>query len=195
MRKFYDMRSALKVFDEMSERANQWNLSFFQEIHYRLKQRCLSDLTIYKSVVSLQQQQLLYNGKEMGSNETLRGLGVADGDLVMMVYNASSAPSALSQVALDPDESIVNPAAFQQHIQNNADTLRGLGVADGDLVMMVYNASSAPSALSQVALDPDESTVNPAAFQQHIQNNASDLELAYVILGNDLNNLQTLLRA
>ena len=38
----------------------------------------------------LQQQQLLYNGKEMRNAETLSGLGVADGDLVMMVSNSSS---------------------------------------------------------------------------------------------------------
>ncbi|GKB23335.1 Myb/SANT-like domain-containing protein [Tanacetum coccineum] len=68
------------------------------------------------SVVPLQQQQLLYNGNEMRSNETLSGLGVADGDLMVTVSNASSAPPALSQVALDPDRSTVNPAAFQQHI-------------------------------------------------------------------------------
>ncbi|GKC89647.1 DNA damage-inducible protein 1 [Tanacetum coccineum] len=45
------------------------------------------------SVVPLQQQQLLYNGNEMRSNETLSGLGVADGDLMVTVSNASSAPS------------------------------------------------------------------------------------------------------
>ncbi|GKE10757.1 hypothetical protein Tco_1414308, partial [Tanacetum coccineum] len=58
-------------------------------------------------------------------------------------------------------------------------------------------------ASSQVALNPDGSTANPAAFQQQIRNNAdvmthlfqSDPELAQVILGNDLNKLQTVLRA
>nr|GEV67059.1 DNA damage-inducible protein 1 [Tanacetum cinerariifolium] len=111
----------------------------------------LKALLEIESRVPLQQQQLLYNGKEMRNNETLSGLGVADGDLVMMVSNASSAPPASSQVALNPDGSAVNPAAFQQQIRNNADVMAQL-------------------------------------FQ-------SDPELAQVILGNDLNKLQTVLRA
>ncbi|GJX24548.1 DNA damage-inducible protein 1 [Tanacetum coccineum] len=104
-----------------------------------------------ESRVPLQQQQLLYNGKEMRNNETLSGLGVADGDLVMMVSHTSSAPPASSQVALNPDGSAANPAAFQQQIRNNADVMAQL-------------------------------------FQ-------SDPELAQVILGNDLNKLQIILRA
>lgn len=43
-----------------------------------------------QSQVPLQQQQLLYNGKEMKNAETLSGLGVTDGDLVMMVSNAAA---------------------------------------------------------------------------------------------------------
>lgn len=41
--------------------------------------------------VALQQQQLLYNGKEMRNGEKLSVLGLSDGDLVMMV-SGSSAP-------------------------------------------------------------------------------------------------------
>lgn len=111
----------------------------------------LKALLEIESRVPLQQQQLLYNGKEMRNNETLSGLGVADGDLVMMVSNTSSAPPASSQEVLNPDGSAVNPAAFQQQIRNNADVMAQL-------------------------------------FQ-------SDPELAQVILGNDLNRLQTLLKA
>lgn len=40
--------------------------------------------------VPLQQQELLFNGKEMSNSEKLGALGVTDGDLVMMVSNASS---------------------------------------------------------------------------------------------------------
>ncbi|KAI7986134.1 Protein DNA-DAMAGE INDUCIBLE 1 [Camellia lanceoleosa] len=40
--------------------------------------------------VSIQQQQLFYNGKEMRNAEKLSGLGVNDGDLVMIVSHASS---------------------------------------------------------------------------------------------------------
>lgn len=43
--------------------------------------------------VSLQQQQLLYNGKEMRNSEKLGALGVTDGDLVMMVPNTASSGS------------------------------------------------------------------------------------------------------
>ena len=38
----------------------------------------------------LQQQQLLYNGKEIRNNEKLSALGVKDEDLVMMVPAAAS---------------------------------------------------------------------------------------------------------
>lgn len=40
--------------------------------------------------VPLQQQQLLYNGKEMKNAERLRALGVGEGDLVMMVSLSNS---------------------------------------------------------------------------------------------------------
>lgn len=43
--------------------------------------------------VPLQQQQLLYNGREMRNSEKLSALGVSDGDLVMMLSNASSSGS------------------------------------------------------------------------------------------------------
>ncbi|KAJ0751415.1 putative aspartic peptidase, DDI1-type [Helianthus annuus] len=55
---------------------------------------------------------------------------------------------------------------------------------------------------SNEVLNPDGSAVNPAAFQQQIRNNSdlmaqllqSDPELAQIIIGNDLNKLQDLLR-
>lgn len=40
--------------------------------------------------VPLQQQQLLFNGKEIRNAEKLSALGVNDGDLVMMVSLATS---------------------------------------------------------------------------------------------------------
>ncbi|KAK9269774.1 hypothetical protein L1049_001552 [Liquidambar formosana] len=40
--------------------------------------------------VPLQQQQLLYNGKEMRNAEKLSALGVKDDELIMMVSNAAS---------------------------------------------------------------------------------------------------------
>ncbi|CAI9301856.1 unnamed protein product [Lactuca saligna] len=44
----------------------------------------------FDSQVPLQQQQLLYNGKEMGNSETLSCLGVTNGDLMMMVFSPAS---------------------------------------------------------------------------------------------------------
>ncbi|KAI3686157.1 hypothetical protein L1987_79830 [Smallanthus sonchifolius] len=101
-----------------------------------------------ESRIPLQQQQLLHNGKEMKNSETLSSLGVADGDLVMMVSSTSSMVS--SSEVLNPDGSAVNPAAFQQQIRNNSDLMAQL-----------------------------------------LQ---SDPELAQIIIGNDLNKLQDLLR-
>ncbi|CAN6696472.1 unnamed protein product [Malus baccata var. baccata] len=99
--------------------------------------------------VLLQQQQLLYNGREMRNSEKLSALGVRDEDLIMMVSNAaSSAPS--NALSFNPDGSAVNPGAFQQHIRN-----------DSNLTAQLFQS------------DPD---------------------LAQVILGNDLNRLQELLR-
>ncbi|KAF5781323.1 putative Ubiquitin-like domain, UBA-like superfamily, Ubiquitin-associated domain-containing protein [Helianthus annuus] len=110
----------------------------------------LKALLEIESQVPLQQQQLLYNGKEMRNAETLSGLGVADGDLVMMVSNAASSRDSSNEVSLNPDGSAVNPAAFQQQVRNNSNLMAQL-------------------------------------FQ-------SDPELAQIILGNDLNKLQDVLR-
>ncbi|KAL7130716.1 hypothetical protein ABFS83_13G152300 [Erythranthe nasuta] len=106
--------------------------------------------------VPLQQQQLLYNGSEMRNSDKLSALGVGDGDLVMMISNASSSRSragapANQAVGFNPDGSAVNPSAFQQQLRNDSNMMAQL-------------------------------------FQ-------SDPELAQAILGNDLNKLQDLLRA
>ncbi|KAI5572187.1 hypothetical protein BDE02_11G145700 [Populus trichocarpa] len=100
--------------------------------------------------VPLQQQQLLYNGREMRNNEKLSALGVKDEDLVMMVSNAAALSAPSNNLGLNPDGSAVNPGAFQQQLRNDSNTMAQL-------------------------------------FQ-------ADPELAQVILGNDLNKLQDLLR-
>ncbi|CAB4281920.1 unnamed protein product [Prunus armeniaca] len=99
--------------------------------------------------VLLQQQQLLYNGREMRNSEKLSALGVKDEDLIMMVSNAAPSASA-NALSFNPDGSAVNPGAFQQHIKN-----------DSNLIAQLFQS------------DPD---------------------LAQIILGNDLNRLQELLR-
>ncbi|KAM7499048.1 hypothetical protein LguiA_023462 [Lonicera macranthoides] len=111
----------------------------------------LKALLEVETQVPLQQQQLLYNGKEMKNAERLRALGVGEGDLVMMVSLSNSSSSASSNdLSFNPDGSVVNPAAFQQHIRRDANMMSQL-------------------------------------FQ-------TDPELAQVLLGNDLNRLQDVLK-
>ncbi|CAI0448576.1 unnamed protein product [Linum tenue] len=98
--------------------------------------------------VPLQQQQLLYNGREIRNDEKLSALGVKDDDLIMMVSKAqgpgSQGTSSRSNVPLE------NAAAFQEHVRRD------------------------PNLMSQL-------------FQ-------ADPELAQLVLGNDLNRLQELLK-
>ncbi|XP_076914586.1 protein DNA-DAMAGE INDUCIBLE 1-like [Bidens hawaiensis] len=97
----------------------------------------LKALLEIESQVPLQQQQLLYNGKEMRNAETLSGLGVADGDLVMMVSNAASSRASSNEVGLNPDGSAVNPAAFQQQVRNNSNLMAQLFQSDPELAQTI----------------------------------------------------------
>ncbi|XP_019196673.1 PREDICTED: DNA damage-inducible protein 1-like isoform X1 [Ipomoea nil] len=110
----------------------------------------LKALLEVETQVPLQQQQLLYNGKEIRNAEKLSGLGVSDGDLVMMVAGVSQSSASTSAMGFNPDGSAVNPSAFQQHLRNDSNLMAKL-------------------------------------FQ-------SDPELAQIVLGNDLNKLQEILR-
>ncbi|XP_027062264.1 DNA damage-inducible protein 1 [Coffea eugenioides] len=112
----------------------------------------LKALLEVETQVPLQQQQLLYNGTEMRNAEKLSGLGIGDGDLVMMVSNANALSSSrpTNDLGFNPDGSAVNPSAFQQHLRNDSNIMAQL-------------------------------------FQ-------NDPELAQVLLGNDLDRLQDLLR-
>ncbi|KAL9263359.1 DNA-DAMAGE INDUCIBLE 1-like protein, partial [Drosera capensis] len=86
--------------------------------------------------VGLQQQQLLYNGKVMGNHEKLSGVGIRDGDLIMMMSGAASGAPA-NDVNLDPDGSAVNPTAFQQHIQRDANLMAQLFQSDPELAQVI----------------------------------------------------------
>ncbi|XP_076882581.1 protein DNA-DAMAGE INDUCIBLE 1-like [Bidens hawaiensis] len=97
----------------------------------------LKALLEIESQVPLQQQQLLYNGKEMRNAETLSGLGVADGDLVMMVSNAAASRASSNEVGLNPDGSAVNPAAFQQQVRNNSNLMAQLFQSDPELAQTI----------------------------------------------------------
>ncbi|KAL0306202.1 UNVERIFIED_CONTAM: protein DNA-DAMAGE INDUCIBLE 1 [Sesamum radiatum] len=123
----------------------------------------LKALLEVETQVPLQQQQLLYNGREMRNSDKLSALGVADGDLVMMVSSAASSGSR---------------ATFSSGLFR----------------------AGAPG--TELGFNQDGSAVNPSAFQQQLRSDSnvmaqlfqSDPELAQAILGNDLNKLQDLLR-
>ncbi|TXG68089.1 hypothetical protein EZV62_009364 [Acer yangbiense] len=82
--------------------------------------------------VPLQQQQLLYSGREMRNVEKLSALGVKDEDLVMMVSNATSSTST-NDLSFNPDGSAVNPTAFQQHIRGDSNMMTQLFQTDPEL--------------------------------------------------------------
>uniref|UniRef100_A0A7C9A283 DNA damage-inducible protein 1 n=1 Tax=Opuntia streptacantha TaxID=393608 RepID=A0A7C9A283_OPUST len=90
------------------------------------------------SRVPLEQQQLLYNGKEMRNHEKLSALGVRDGDLVMMVSDAAgvSGPSS-NDLGLNPDGSAVNPEAFRQQIQRDSNLMAQLFQTDPELAQAI----------------------------------------------------------
>ncbi|KAH7545454.1 hypothetical protein FEM48_Zijuj01G0095600 [Ziziphus jujuba var. spinosa] len=89
--------------------------------------------------VPLQQQQLLYNGKEMRNFEKLSALGVKDEDLVMMVSNAASSASS-NDLSFNQDGSAVDPGAFQQQIRNDSNLMGQLFQSDPELAQAVLGS-------------------------------------------------------
>ncbi|GFP90970.1 DNA damage-inducible protein 1 [Phtheirospermum japonicum] len=92
--------------------------------------------------VPLQQQQLLYNGKEMKNSEKLGAVGVSDGDLVMLVLNTSSSRSRAGApgneaVGFNPDGSAVNPSAFQQQLRSDSNLMAQLFQSDPELAQAI----------------------------------------------------------
>eukprot|EP00262_Sarcandra_glabra_P007414 TRINITY_DN20214_c0_g1_i1.p1 TRINITY_DN20214_c0_g1~~TRINITY_DN20214_c0_g1_i1.p1 ORF type:complete len:411 (-),score=94.29 TRINITY_DN20214_c0_g1_i1:201-1433(-) len=83
--------------------------------------------------VSLGQQQLLFNGKEMKNAERLSSAGVRDGDLVMMMV-AQSSRLPTNDLSFNPDGSAVNPGAFQQHVRRDSQMMAQLLQNDPALV-------------------------------------------------------------
>ena len=55
---------------------------------------CVMYAAYEKTSVALQQQQLLFNGKEVRNSEKLSALGVKDDDLLMMVSGAGAGAAA-----------------------------------------------------------------------------------------------------
>lgn len=90
--------------------------------------------------VPLQQQQLLYNGKEIRNSEKLSAVGVKDDDLLMMVSNAKSGGSgsgSTNALGMNPDGSAVNPEAFQRHIRSDSTLHTQLFQNDPDLAQAI----------------------------------------------------------
>ncbi|KAM3286935.1 protein DNA-DAMAGE INDUCIBLE 1 [Capsicum chacoense] len=98
----------------------------------------LKALLEVETQVPLQQQQLLYNGREMRNSDKLSALGIGDGDLVMMVSNAASLSSAPgNDLSFKQDGSAANPSAFQQHLRNDSNLMAQLFQNDPELAQAV----------------------------------------------------------
>ncbi|PPR95889.1 hypothetical protein GOBAR_AA24787 [Gossypium barbadense] len=110
----------------------------------------LKALLEVETMVPLQQQQLLFNGREMNNSEKLSALGVKDDDLVMMVsgvasrqifnmdvYCQCSGSASRNDLSLNPDGSAVNPAAFQQQIRQDSNLIGQLFQTDPELAQAV----------------------------------------------------------
>ncbi|XP_073281139.1 protein DNA-DAMAGE INDUCIBLE 1-like isoform X1 [Primulina huaijiensis] len=99
----------------------------------------LKALLEVETKIPLQQQQLLYNGREMRNAEKLGALGVGDGDLVMMVSKASSFRSreSVNEAAFNPDGSAVDPSAFQQQLRGDSNVMTQLFQSDPELAQAI----------------------------------------------------------
>ncbi|PPD87682.1 hypothetical protein GOBAR_DD15379 [Gossypium barbadense] len=108
----------------------------------------LKALLEVETMVPLQQQQLLFNGREMNNSEKLSALGVKDDDLVMMVSGVASrqvvflscfltGSASRNDLNLNPDGSAVNPAAFQQQIRQDSNLIGQLFQTDPELAQAV----------------------------------------------------------
>ncbi|KAJ1278386.1 hypothetical protein BS78_04G075500 [Paspalum vaginatum] len=134
-----------------------------------------------------------------------------------MKVTVMTADEQILTLDVDPDESVENLKALlevetrvplqrqQLHFNGkemqNAEKLSDVGVQDGDLVMMVPSSDRASQDV--IKLNPDGSAMNPQAFQQHIRSDSqlmaqllqNDPQLAQAILGDDINELQNILRS
>ncbi|KAL1332667.1 hypothetical protein HN51_061449 [Arachis hypogaea] len=95
--------------------------------------------------VPIQQQQLLFNGKEIRNSDKLSAIGVKDDDLLMMVSGGGSgggggggaASGTANELSLNADGSAVNPSAFQQHIRRDSNLIGQLFQSDPELAQAI----------------------------------------------------------
>lgn len=76
--------------------------------------------------IPMASQRLLYEGKALNGYETLSDRGVSDGDLLLLLKEASAGAPSSSQhpTALSPDGSAMDPIAFLEAVGNNPETLQ-----------------------------------------------------------------------
>ncbi|KAF6153874.1 hypothetical protein GIB67_001107 [Kingdonia uniflora] len=87
--------------------------------------------------VSIQQQQLFFNGNQIDNANRLIAIGVKDGDLLTMVSNASSSSASTNYMSLNSDGSAVNPGAFQQHVRGDSNLMSQLLQNDPEFAQAV----------------------------------------------------------
>ncbi|MED6199655.1 DNA damage-inducible protein 1 [Stylosanthes scabra] len=94
--------------------------------------------------VPIQQQQLLFNGKEVRNSDKLSAIGVKDDDLLMMVSgggggsgSGGAASGTANELSLNADGSAVNPFAFQQHIRRDSNLMGQLFQSDPELAQAI----------------------------------------------------------
>lgn len=92
--------------------------------------------------VPIQQQQILFNGNEVGNSQKLSALGVKNDDLLMMTVSGAGAGSAASSgstndLSFNTDGSAINPAAFQQHFRRDSNLMGQLFQNDPELAQTI----------------------------------------------------------
>ncbi|RLM78565.1 DNA damage-inducible protein 1 [Panicum miliaceum] len=134
-----------------------------------------------------------------------------------MKVTVMTADEQILSLDVDPDESVENLKALlevetrvplqQQQLHfngkemQNSEKLSTIGVQDGDLVMML--PSNERASQDVVKFNLDGTAPNPQAFQQHVRGDSqlmaqllqNDPQLAQAILGDDINELQNILRS
>lgn len=92
--------------------------------------------------VPIQQQQILFNGNEVGNSQKLSALGVKNDDLLMMTVSGAGAGAAASSgstndLSFNTDGSAINPAAFQQHFRRDSNLMGQLFQNDPELAQTI----------------------------------------------------------
>ncbi|PKU79269.1 hypothetical protein MA16_Dca000614 [Dendrobium catenatum] len=88
--------------------------------------------------VTLHQQQLYFNGKEIRNSDRLGSVGVREGDLIMMLL-PNAGPSS-NELRINPDGSASDPASFQRRIQRDSELMGQLLQNDPELAQAIQGS-------------------------------------------------------